>query len=177
MRFTSKFGLLAVASAICLTGNVRVFADDKLDIGNTYITATNALKKKDMKGFLKTYTDDFVMIASDGTKLNWGAMKAQLETQFNADVNVDIFDMKMLSCRITGKTARATSLSNMKIHGMGPDGKPMVMESTDKADDTLVKTPKGWKFKSSKSLKTTMSVNGKVIDMSKLAPPPLAKKK
>ncbi|MEP6755192.1 MAG: nuclear transport factor 2 family protein, partial [Chthonomonadales bacterium] len=136
-----------------------------------YLAGQNALKKKDLNAFLKTCTSDFVMTQMDGKKQNVSSMKEQFKSNFSADTKVETCVIKMLSCRIKGDTANASSLAHMKIKTKGPDGKPMVIESTDNAQDILVKTPQGWKFKASKSVDTKVSVNGKMVDPSKMAPP------
>lgn len=164
--------LLAVSVALSSGSAAR--ADDKSDINALYTKIEAAMKAKNVKGIMALGTPDFVTI-DHGQKMDAKQSAAMMEQQFKMIKSFDSLKMKLSKIDIKGKNAVATTTYSFNGDITGPDGKQHKMADKGVTKDILVKTPKGWLFKSSETISQHPTMDGKPVPTPG-APQPAAKK-
>jgi ketosteroid isomerase-like protein len=177
-----KCKLAAVFAALLLAGIVptAVRADDKAvrkEIEGLYAKMVQAMKNKNIKSVMETGTPDFTMKQANGQVLKAKDVAVQMQGEFAMTKSVDQCTMTIDKLTVNGNTAVSTAsyIMAMTVGGQKP-GETHKFTSKGINKDTLVKTPKGWKFKSVENVKDTMTMDGKPFDPQTMAPPPPKKK-
>ena len=140
------------------------------------ITAANAgyhkaMIKNDMKAMeammKNNITSDFTY-EEMGRKLNFDQMITQMKAGMGAMKKITEANSKLITLKETGTKATATTLRSMAGVTMGPDKKQHTMAFSGTTTDTYVKQGGKWKFSKMVWGKQTMSMDGKVMDPSKM---------
>ena len=160
----------ALALVFCLVTSAALTAraDDKKDIAALYQKLEKAMIAKDVKGIMATGAPGF-SYTENGRTMTGDAISAQMQQQFTMITGTPKAKFTIVSCDIKGKTATVISTSTSEMQIPGQDGKPQVLKSTGKSSDLLVKTDKGWLMKTIKVLSSSMTLNGKPINLNKPA--------
>lgn len=148
--------ILAVAAA---TAGVR--ADSlRAQMDKCYAIYRKAWLARDAKLLMSQVHPDFTYQGPHSAKPK--RMSAAQMSQGVAMVkSVASFDVKILGIQGAGNKATVRTLQTMVGKMIGPDGKPHTMVSIDDSMDGWVKTPKGWKIRSVKSISSKMTLDGK----------------
>jgi ketosteroid isomerase-like protein len=172
----SRFTLSALLAAAALSlPVVSARADDKSDIHALYGKILAAMKAKDTKAIMALGTPDFVSI-DHGTKMNAQQTAQMMDMQFKMMKSMDSMKMNVEKLDIKGKNAAATTNYAFKVKMTGQDGKLHTISDSGITKDTLVKTGKGWLFKTQETISQHSMMDGKPMPMP--APPmPASKKK
>lgn len=159
-----KRWMLPAVATLVLAGSVFGTGNDRKDIDALYAKLIAAMKAKSADGIIKLGTKDFTS-KQGGMTFNAEQAKKQMEMQFKATKKVDKFEVKVLTCNIAGKTANVTTSYNMALKIVGQDGKLHSLTGTGKSKEVLVKTDKGWLFKSTEDTSSSMMMDGKPMPM------------
>lgn len=150
---------LAVAPALADANT-----DAKKALQALYDKTDAATAKKDIKGLTAYLAPDFQVLSDKGGKaMNLEQAKSQMGMVFK---QVQSFKAKSVVQKVTlkGSTATVTVKQNVTAAIMNPQtGKPSKLLMDVVAEDIWVKSGAGWKEKSSKSISTKQSLDGKSI--------------
>ena len=170
MRITG----VAVAAALSFGFTSSARADDKADIQALYKKVVAAFKAKDVKAIMAMGTPDFTM-KERGVTMNAKQSEAEIKQEFAMTRTLKKIVMNPDQIEVKGKNATVfSSFASEAVildatGAFGPKGKTHVMAGTGKMREMLVKTSKGWKFKSIETLSDNMTIDGKPMQMG--APP------
>ncbi len=170
-----RMSLILAAAGIALFGTAPVRADDKSDINALYGKIIKAMKAKDVKAIMALGTPDFTSTEA-GHTMNAAQTAQVMETQFKMTKSLDSVTMKPTKIDIKGGNAVVLADYTFKGTITGQDGKTHKMSDAGVTKDMLVKTNKGWMFKSTESVKQNPMIDGKSVSMGGGAPPPTKKK-
>lgn len=172
---TFRFPLYAaLAAAVLSASSLTARADDKADIQALYGKLQAAMKAKNTKAVMALGAPDFTSI-DHGMKLNAKQTAQMMDMQFKMVKSMDNLKMNVQKLDIKGKKAAATASFSFSGKMTGQDGKVHTLSDSGVTKDTLVKTPKGWLFKSTETVSSHPMMDGKPMQMG--APQPPAKKK
>ena len=163
---------MAALSAALVPAIAR--ADDKAEINALYGKIQAAMKAKNTKAIMALGTPDFVTI-DHGVKMDAKQTAQMMDTQFKMIKSFDSLKMAVSKLDIAGKNATATATYSFKGEITGQDGKSHTMSDSGLTKDTLVKTLKGWLFKSSETISQHPIMDGKPMPQPGVAPAPAKK--
>lgn len=157
---------LLVAASVLAAASVAARADDAADIRAAYTKITAAMKAKNLKAIIAMEAPGYTETSSMGT-MNAKQANAMMESNFKMVKVVKAAIMTPLDIKVNGKSATVKT----KIHfvmvmtdkdgQMGPKGKDHVFTFDGTSTDVLVKTAKGWLFKSTKETSRKLLMDGK----------------
>jgi ketosteroid isomerase-like protein len=177
-----KCKLAAVFAALLLAGVVPtvVRADDKAvrkEIEGMYAKIVTAMKHKNVQAIMEMGTPDFTMKELKGPPVKAKDVAAQMQAQMATVKSVDSCTMTLDKLVVKGNTAVATENNATAMTVLGQKkGETHKVTSKGTTEDTFVKTPKGWKFKSVNTIKDIMTMDGKPYNPMAMAPPAPKKK-
>lgn len=161
---------LAVSAIACHAEDGKF--TDKPAIQELYTRLSNAMRAKDMKTIASLGTPDFTATDASGKVYNARQSLAMMESDLRSMKRINAVKPRIRSIALDGK--KATTVAEMQVSAvMVQGGKPHDMKSTSVSKDTLVKTAKGWKFKSVVSLSADVTMDGRKVTV----PPPGKKKR
>ncbi len=158
--------------ACILLNTPAVKADDKKDIQTLYSKLQAGFLNKDADAISKLSTPDYTQKMSNGTTMNRAQVTQNLKMQFSMTKKVKKMDMKLSNISVKGKTASGTSSYTFTGEIVDPDGhmgapgKSHLLSVSGSEHATMVKTPKGWRFKSISSDQEKMTMDGKPLSVS-----------
>lgn len=152
--------VLALAAALLTFGTSTARADDRADIEALYAKISAAMKAKNTKAIYALGTSDFVT-KEQGVTMNAKDSAKMMEEQFKSMKKIHQCTMKASKITIKGTNAVVINDSTFDATTSGPDGKSHKMVMIGSSKDTLVKTKKGWLFKSVEMLTAKMTMDGK----------------
>jgi hypothetical protein len=173
MVFAMKASALVICISVVLCSAQADGLRTQIETSNKKIHA--AMLKKDMDAFAKAMkpdvTPDFKYM-EDGRSMGFDQMVGLMKQSFTGFQKVTKAETKILSLKQT-KTS-ATSVSDHAMAGImpGPDGKPHTMTFTGTSTETYVKKGGKWLLSIMSWGKSKMLLDGKPMDMSKMAPAP-----
>jgi ketosteroid isomerase-like protein len=177
MRVFSTRSTTLIAAAIVALSAASVQADDKSEIRALYVKLSKAIKAKDIKRVMATGTADFTNKNPGSPAMSAKQSAEMMEQGFKMMKSVEKVEMTPVKITVNGKTAMVASKFEMKGTMAGPDGKTMVMADKGTGREKLVKTAKGWLFKSAETLTSKPTMNGKPMEMEMPTPAPPSSKK
>ncbi len=166
----------AIAVAVVVVSLASVASAESL---RSQITAADKsyeriMMKKDMDAFDKlmrpSITSDFIY-QEMGQTMTYDKMFAQMKMGMGAMTKMKSVVSKLLTLKESGDKATATTLRSMSGFTAGPDKKDHLLSFSGTTTDTYVKQAGKWKFAKMVWGKETMSMDGKVIDPSKMGGP------
>lgn len=150
-----------VVGVVALTAIVG--ADPKSELTATYAKMEAALKAKDLAGVMKFFSNDFTWIDAKGTKSNKAQIEAQMKLQMSAIQKVHRATTKIL--KLTPKdgtqVARTEGVFEADLKLNPQATKPSRFKSVSITEDTWVKSQTGWGLRQVKTVKETMTLDGK----------------
>jgi len=161
MKFLSA--LFIACAAISTYAN----NSDKDQIKALYAKLENALRSKDINAVEATEAPDFTD-TENGRKLSKAEANKQMKTEFASIKSLQVFKINLTSLKINGNTAHGTTTYSMKFKSAGMtsgDKTTHSYELTGSTEEDLVKTHKGWLFKSTKNKGSKLRVDGKPMKM------------
>jgi len=171
----SRFTLSALLAAAALSLSVvAARADDKSDIHALYGKILAAMKAKDTKAIMALGTPDFYSV-DHGMRMDAKQTAQMMDMQFKMMKSMDSMKMNVDKLDIKGKNAVAMTSYSFSGKMTGQDGKLHTMSDSGVTKDTLVKSAKGWLFKSTETISSHPMMDGKPMPMG--APPAPAPKK
>lgn len=146
-------------------------ADDQKDIQALNTKLQSAFRKKDASAIEKLSTPDYTEKLPNGTTMTRAQITQQMKMQFSMTKAVNKMETRLSKVVVKGKMATAKSsyiyvgeIVDPEGH-MGPKGKSHKISVSGVGSSVLVKTPKGWLFKSMTSDKESMMMDGKPLSM------------
>ncbi len=157
MRFHCLFAVGSVfVAAFC-------FADTKSDIQARYTKLEAAMRAKSPTKVMELCSADFKWLDSKGTSMDRKQLEQQIKMQLSAVQKIDTMTNKIEKLTVKGNTviARTNGVFEATLK-LTPDAKKTSrLKSVSLTDDTWIKTPKGWLLKQVKSIKETVTLDGK----------------
>jgi ketosteroid isomerase-like protein len=159
--------LRALVAAACAISSIPATADDQADIKQMYSKLNAAMKAKDVDKVLALTTPDFKESKINGKVVPAKEAAQAMRARFSATTRVDDATIKPDSITVTGDKAVVWTSYTMKAQlvdkegKMGPKGAKHEMADAGKTRDILVRTPKGWRFSETKTLKQAPTMDGK----------------
>lgn len=161
--FATAFTLLLV---LVIAGSTAR-ANDRQEIDALYTRFKHAFLHKDYDALTALESPDFTDKGPKGRTLNAQQANAEIKQQFANTKSVKKMDVQIKKLTIQGKNA--TALTNFTFAGvivdtdgeMGAKGKTHAMMVIGSTRDTLIKTAKGWRFKTFSTTSKNVLVDGK----------------
>ncbi len=143
------------------------------DIKAVYDKLIAAMVNKDVKMLAATSSPNFRLKLATGQEMSAEEAFKTLDNQFKMMPGKPKMSLKFTKCVVKGSTATVwvtgTFESKMKI---SPDNKTGALVETSKGKDILVKSKKGWLFKSIEFTESKSTLDGKPFDPTANAPQP-----
>ncbi|HVL38264.1 MAG TPA: nuclear transport factor 2 family protein [Fimbriimonadaceae bacterium] len=145
-----------------------VLADARSDIQAGYDKLVAAWKANDAvrseKAMKALATPDFTYIDLQGNKQNLAQIIEMTKMQTKATKKVDKMEIKITSFKISGNVATVTTRGAFEgVVALMDPKKPGKLVTTSTSTDTWVKTPQGWKCKTVKITKESVTFDGKKL--------------
>jgi ketosteroid isomerase-like protein len=141
MNIHKQIGIIAAMSALCMGAFAATKDEDS--IRNTYAKMASAMKSKDLAAVESLEAPGYTHSAM-GQTLDAAKANSMMKQEFQQVQSFSAFEIKVASIKVSGSTARAATNFRMALNTQGH-----VITVTGTSKDTLVKTGKGWQFKTS----------------------------
>jgi len=151
-------------------------ADDSAEIKALYAKLTAAMTMKNVNAVMALAAPGFTMVEPDGKVLNAQQARALMNQEFKSMGAVKSLSISPTAIKVSGRTAKVKTkfsgaMSMVDAKGeMGPIGKSHTLSMSGIGTNTLVKTSKGWLFKSTSSKTEKMMLDGKPFNPQAAAP-------
>src|SRR5580658_9105401 len=143
MKAWTALGLMALAPIATASGadSLRQTLDAR------YAAVTKAIQKRDITIVAGMLTPDYVAVSPSGRKLPRSKVLQNFQLQANALGRVS-WPRHIDGLTVSGKTAIAVVSGHFTGYSLGKQSHKLELIAT--TQDTWVKTPSGWKMKTSK---------------------------
>jgi len=152
--------LSGFAALVILAASVAASSKDEQQIRALYAKFGHAMKTLNLRAIEAAEAPGFTETEMGKTYTAQEA-NSQMKQQFAMTKQVTKMNLKVTSIKVTGKTAAATTSYSFTAKVTGRDKKLHTLSVSGTTAEDLMKTSKGWMFKSERDTGSKIMMDGK----------------